>query len=110
MPANTIKKIEVITNPGPKYDAEGVGGILNIVTVGSGFEGYTVTVSANGSNTGAGGGLFGTVKVGKLTVSARYNYNHNSQPRSYSGSTLTVTDENKAAATSSREALRRAMR
>ena len=39
MPANTIKKIEVITNPGPKYDAEGVGGILNIITVGRGMEG-----------------------------------------------------------------------
>ena len=29
MPASSIKKIEVITNPGPKYDAEGVGGILH---------------------------------------------------------------------------------
>ena len=103
MPANTIKKIEVITNPGPKYDAEGVGGILNIVTVGSGFEGYTATVSATGSNRGVGGGLFGTVKVGKLTVSARYNYNHNSQPRSYSGSTLTVTDENPSSASANIE-------
>ena len=93
MPANTIKKIEVITNPGPKYDAEGVGGILNIVTVGSGFEGYTATVSANVSSTGAGGGVFGTVKAGKLTVSARYNYNHNDSPRSYYGSALTVTDD-----------------
>lgn len=32
-----------------------------------------------------GGGLFGTVKSGKLTVSARYNYNYNDRPRSYSG-------------------------
>jgi len=85
MPANSILHIEVITNPGPKYDAEGVGGILNIVTVGSGLEGYTATFSGNVSNMGAGGGLFGTVKSGKLTVSARYNYNYNDRPRSYSG-------------------------
>ena len=73
MPANSIKHIEVITNPGPKYDAEGVGGILNIVTVGSGLEGYTATFSANVSNRGAGGGAFGTIKSGKLTVSANYS-------------------------------------
>lgn len=92
MPANSIKKIEVITNPGPKYDAEGVGGILNIITVGSGFEGYTATVSAYARNTGIGGGLFGTVKSGKLTVSANYNYNHDNSPRSYSYGSNTATD------------------
>lgn len=93
MPANSIKHIEVITNPGPKYDAEGVGGILNIVTVGSGLEGYTATFSANVSNRGAGGGAFGTIKSGKLTVSARYNYNYNDQPRNYSSGSQHVTSE-----------------
>lgn len=33
MPASTIKRIEVITQPGARYDAEGVGYILNIVTL-----------------------------------------------------------------------------
>ena len=89
MPANSIKHIEVIT----KYDAEGVGGILNIVTVGSGLEGYTATFSANVSNRGAGGGAFGTIKSGKLTVSARYNYNYNDQPRNYSSGSQHVTPE-----------------
>ena len=85
MPANSIKKIEVITNPGPKYDAEGVGGILNIVTHGQGIEGYTATFSGNVSTRGAGGSAYATTKNGKLTVSGRYGYNYRNTPRSYSG-------------------------
>lgn len=85
MPANSIKKIEVITTPGPKYDAEGVGGVLNIITHGSGLEGYTATLSGTVGNQSAGGGAYGTVKAGKLTVSANYNLNYNFSPRSYSG-------------------------
>lgn len=86
MPANTIKHIEVITNPGAKYDAEGVGGILNIVTIGGGFEGYTANFSANASNNGGGGSAYATVKKGKFTVSGNYSFNLNDRPRSYSES------------------------
>ncbi len=68
MPASSIKKVEVITNPGPKYDAEGVGGILNIVTVGKGIEGYTVTTNGGVSNADVDAGMYATVKQGKLTV------------------------------------------
>lgn len=85
MPANSIKSIEVITNPGPKYDAEGVGGILNIITTGGGMEGYTVTLRGDAGNRNAGGGLFGTVKSGNLTVSARYNYRRGVPLDFYSG-------------------------
>ena len=85
MPANSIKKIEVITNPGPKYNAEGVGGILNIITQGSGLEGYTATFSGNVGNRGAGGSAYATVKSGKLTASGRYGYNYNDNPEGYSG-------------------------
>ena len=91
MPANSVKKIEVITNPGPKYDAEGIGGILNIVTEGRGMEGYTVTLSANASNHDAGTGVFATVQKGKLTVSTNYNFSYSDSPRSTSGTTVTTT-------------------
>lgn len=92
MPANTIKRIEVITNPGPKYDAEGVGGILNIITSKQSMEGYTVTVGANGSSTGAGGNLYGTIRHGKLTMSASYNYNYYEQLRGYQSMERMATD------------------
>lgn len=32
MPASTIERLEVITNPSVKYTPEGLGGIINIVT------------------------------------------------------------------------------
>ena len=79
MPATSVKKIEVITNPGPKYDAEGVGGILNIITEGKGPEGYSATLSLTGTSRGGGGGLFATVKSGKLTMSVNYNNNYSDQ-------------------------------
>ena len=50
MPASSIKKIEVITNPSMKYDAEGAGGVLNIITSKSRFDGYNGNVSLAGSN------------------------------------------------------------
>lgn len=60
MPANTIDKIEVMTNPSSKYDAEGTGGIINLKTnrlMTSGFSG-SINGGASFSNTFDGhGGL-----------------------------------------------------
>lgn len=87
MPASSVKNIEVITNPGAKYDAEGVGGIINIVTTGKAIEGYSINLSGSyTTNHGFGGSLFGTTQIGKLTVSGGYNYNQfNSFPNRSDG-------------------------
>ena len=53
MPASAVKDIEVITNPGVKYDAEGVGGVLNLVT----------DQSAAGSSNSIADGQFGSLSL-----------------------------------------------
>ena len=79
MPASSVKDIQVITNPGVRYDAEGVGGVLNLVTnrevtggqsIADGFYG---SLRAMGSTRGGGGGLFVTQQKGKLAVSLNGN-------------------------------------
>jgi len=51
MPATSVKSIEVITEPGAKYDAEGIGGIINIVTDHS-LNGLTGNVQARANTLG----------------------------------------------------------
>ncbi len=78
IPASMIKKVEVITEPGAKYDAEGVTAILNIVTVdGMAVKGVTGTVSVNANNYGNPGvNTYLTTQVGKLVTSINYGYNY----------------------------------
>ena len=80
MPASSIKSIEVITEPGAKYDAEGVGGIINIVTDHS-LNGLTGTVRGSVNTKGGyNGGLYLSTKTGKFGLTANLNYNNQYEP------------------------------
>ena len=78
IPASMIKRIEVITEPGARYDAEGVSGILNIVTMDntsmSGVLGSIGgAVNQNGSTNAF---TYLTTQAGKLTTTLNYGYNY----------------------------------
>ena len=85
MPATMVKNIEVITNPGAKYDAEGTGGVLNIVLnkqAANGAGGNDLSNGYNGNISAAAGNqtqrisAFISGQQGKLTYSANGMYNH----------------------------------
>lgn len=72
-PGATIARIEVITSPSAKYDAEGVGGIINIVTKKK-VAGYNGTINSNITTIGnrsVGANL--NLKKGKVGISATYS-------------------------------------
>ena len=89
MPATAVKSIEVMTNPGAKYDAEGAAGILNIVmnkmTPAAGgmpsqsysMNGYNGTVRASVGTKQLGASAFVSGQQGKLSysVNAMTSYN-----------------------------------
>ena len=76
MPASMVKRIEVITDPGAREDAEGVDAILNIVMMdGSKLNGITGVVSASYNslnNTNLYTSLTG--QMGKMLLSVDYGY------------------------------------
>ncbi|MES2107817.1 MAG: TonB-dependent receptor [Bacteroidota bacterium] len=67
MPAVNIDKIEVITTPPAKYDAEGLAGLINIITKRRVDQGYNVGMFTRLNSTfGPGVNVNGTFKQGKF--------------------------------------------
>ena len=83
MPASAVKSIEVITNPGAKYDAEGAAGVLNIVMnkqntqAAQSMNGYNGTVRASAGTKQLGASVFLNGQQGKLSYSANVMTSYN---------------------------------
>jgi outer membrane receptor protein involved in Fe transport len=76
LPANAIERVEVITNPSAKYDAEGQSGIINIVLKKDARYGFNGAVTASvGSYGNAGAGFNLNYRQGKLNYFGNYNFN-----------------------------------
>ncbi len=65
IPADEIKSVEVITSPSARYDAEGTGGIINIITKKNNFEGTTVNINSGAGLRASNLGLRGSMKKGR---------------------------------------------
>jgi len=79
MPASMIKRVEVITDPGAAYDAEGTSAILNIVTEdNAAIKGVLGNVNVNyfSLNNYPSGSVWLTSEIDKVTLSAYAGYSH----------------------------------
>jgi len=89
MPAANIQKIEVITTPPSKYDADGLAGIINIITNKKIDQGYNGSISSIYSNLyGPSGAVSLTAKEGKLGISVYSSVNDQKKRDGTTGNTL----------------------
>jgi ferric enterobactin receptor len=75
IPASQIQSIEVITNPGAKYDATGTGGIINIILKQNNVEGVNGSVNLSAGTRLENGAFNINAKKGKVSVGAFFNGN-----------------------------------
>src|SRR5258706_557898 len=69
IPADMIKTVEVITSPSSKYDAEGSGGIINIVLKKKTLEGTFVNADVTAGSRGSNVGVNTSYRKGKMGFS-----------------------------------------
>ncbi len=70
IPASQIKSIEVITNPGAKYDAQGLGGIINIILKQSRVKGINGNLSLTAGTRNENGSFNFNARKGDIGFNA----------------------------------------
>ncbi len=100
IPADQIQTVEVITSPSAKYDAEGSGGIINIVTKTNNLKGGSLGINTSVGLRASNLGLNGNYRNNKFGVSlggfGRASYN---QPGSFENSQTSVALANSTTGT-----------
>jgi outer membrane receptor protein involved in Fe transport len=82
MPANSIERIEIISNPSARYRPDGVGGIINIIMKKETREGLTGQVAVNaGSEKRYNASTNLNYGTGGLKLFGNYGIRHNSGTR-----------------------------
>lgn len=81
LPAESIEKVEVITSPSARYDAEGSGGIINIILRRSKLQGMNGALTANLGDP-ARYGLNGNLnyRTGDVNIFTNTGYNYRTSP------------------------------
>jgi len=81
LPAESIEKVEVITNPSARYDAEGTAGILNIILKQSKTAGLNGSVSLNvGAPKQYGGNVSLNLRRDRFNIFTNTSYRYRSGP------------------------------
>lgn len=89
IPANTIERIEIITNPTAKYKPDGTAGIINIVLKKDTKMGMNGTITANASNNDRYNSTISlNYKPGKLNLFGSYGYRQDNRLRTSTDSRL----------------------
>lgn len=81
IPAGTIDRIEIVTNPSVKYDPEGKAGIINVILKKERAKGLSGVLNLNaGTNSSYGGNLLLTLRQGIATFYLGPNFNQMNFP------------------------------
>ncbi|PZR21358.1 MAG: TonB-dependent receptor, partial [Flavobacterium psychrophilum] len=95
LPADSVDKVEVITNPSARYDAEGGGGIINIILKkgkADGFNGSVVATTGDPANHGISTNL--NFRSENFNMFSNLGYNYRKNPGNSMTNTRYLNEDN----------------